>query len=133
MAANDRGARRGARAAVAALIARIPSFVRLLFRLMRDRRVSFLDKALVVATIVYVIVPVDMLPDFLGFMGLVDDLYLLALVFDRLLIRAGPEIVHEHWDGDPETLRLLVDGLEEIGSLVPAPVRRLLRGRVGAG
>ncbi|NIR60694.1 MAG: hypothetical protein GWO02_14900, partial [Gammaproteobacteria bacterium] len=66
----------------------------------------------------------------LGFLGLVDDLYLLALVLDRLLLRAGADVLREHWDGDPRTLRLLIDGLDEIGSFVPRPVRALLRGRV---
>src|SRR5690606_28897314 len=102
----------------------------LLFGLMRDRRVSRLDKALVIGAIVYVLTPVDMLPDFLGFLGMVDDLYLLALVVNRLILRAGPELVHEHWGGDRESLRFLVEGLEEIGSFVPTPVRRLIRGRV---
>jgi len=122
--------RRSARAAVAALIPQIPHFLRLLFGLMRDRRVSRLDKALVIGAIVYVLTPVDMLPDFLGFLGMVDDLYLLALVVNRLILRAGPELVHEHWGGDRESLRFLVEGLEEIGSFVPTPVRRLIRGRV---
>lgn len=132
MAEVTRQSRRGARAAVAALIARIPHFLRLLIRLLRDRRVSRLDKALVIGTIAYVLTPIDLIPDFLGFLGLIDDLYFMALAFDRLLVRAGPELVHEHWDGDPDTLRLLVDGLEEIGGFVPAPVRRVIRGRVSA-
>ncbi|HEX6941064.1 MAG TPA: DUF1232 domain-containing protein [Longimicrobiales bacterium] len=130
MALSTRRERRGARAAVTALIRRIPSFLRLFFRLLREPRVSSVDKALVLGAIAYVLTPTDMLPDFLGFLGLVDDLYLLALVFDRLLHRAGPELLHEHWDGEPETLQLLVDGLDDIGALVPAPVRGLLRGRV---
>ncbi|HEX7117395.1 MAG TPA: DUF1232 domain-containing protein [Longimicrobiales bacterium] len=122
--------RRGARAAVAALISRIPQFLRLFFRLLRDPRVSKLDRALVLATIAYVLTPTDLLPDFLGFLGLVDDLYLLALAFDRLLHRAGESLVLEHWDGEPETLAFLVDGLDEIGSFLPAPARALIRGRV---
>lgn len=132
MGVVTRRQRRSARAAVAALILQIPHFLRLLFGLMRDGRVSSLDKALVIGAIVYVLTPIDMLPDFLGFLGMVDDLYLLALVFDRLIVRAGPELVHEHWGGDREALRFLVEGLEEIGSFVPTPVRRLIRGRVKA-
>lgn len=125
-----RPGRRRARTAVAALIAQVPRFLRLLARMVRDPRVSRLDKALVLAAAAYVLTPADLLPDFLGFLGMVDDLYLLALVVDRMLARAGPELLLEHWDGDPGALRYLVDGLEQIGSFVPAPVRALLRGRL---
>ncbi|HEX7050491.1 MAG TPA: YkvA family protein [Longimicrobiales bacterium] len=120
---------RRARLAVAALIAHIPSFLRLLYRLLRDRRISRLDKALLGATVAYVLTPADLIPDFLAFLGRVDDLYLLALVLNRLLLRAGPDLLFDHWDGSPRALEFLLDRLDQIGALVPAPVRLLLRGR----
>lgn len=100
---------------------------------MRDARVSPLDKALVLGAIAYVITPTDLVPDFLGFLGLVDDLYLLALVLDRLVLRAGRDVLLEHWEGEARTLDRVVDGLDEIGSFVPAPVRTILLGRVRKG
>ncbi|NIR60693.1 MAG: hypothetical protein GWO02_14895, partial [Gammaproteobacteria bacterium] len=53
MAPGPRRRRRGARAAVAALLAQIPRFLRLFFRLLRDPRVSRLDRALVVGAVAY--------------------------------------------------------------------------------
>ncbi len=121
---------RAERAAVAALVAQIPRFLRLLYRLLRDARVSRLDKALLLGVAAYVVMPLDLLPDVFGFLGLVDDLYFMALALERLLVRSGREVLLEHWEGDPETLDRLVLGLEEVGSFVPAPVRSVLRGRV---
>lgn len=114
----------------AALLAELSSFLRLLYRLFGDARVSAVDKSLLLAGIAYVIAPLDLIPDVLGFYGRLDDLYLLGLILDRLLVRAGPEVLIEHWDGRPQTLRLLLDALDRIAGLVPAPVRRVLSGRV---
>lgn len=112
------------------LVQELASFVRLLYRLFRDARVSGTDKALLIAAVGYVLTPIDLIPDVLGVAGRIDDLYLLGLVLDRMLVRAGPDILIEHWDGRANTLRLLLDGLDRIGSLVPGPIRRVLSGRV---
>lgn len=112
------------------LLAELASFLRLLYRLFGDARVSPVDKSLVFAAIAYVIAPLDLIPDVLGTYGRIDDLYFLGLILDRLLVRAGPDILLEHWDGRPSTLRLLLDTLGRVESLVPGPVRRVLSGRV---
>lgn len=122
--------RRGAREAVIAILQQLPYFLRLLYRLLRDPRVRRADKALVLGVMAYILTPADLLPDFLGFLGMVDDLYLLGLALDRLLRRAGPDLLLDHWDGNPRALQYLVERVEQIGALVPAPVRALLRGRL---
>ena len=119
------------RATVVDLIRILPSFVRLLIGLARDARVSAFDKALVVATIGYIVMPLDLIPDYIPFLGQVDDLYLLALVLDRLLNNAGRAVLADHWEGAPGDLELAVGALDKAGSFLPAPVRRLLRQRVG--
>lgn len=113
------------------LVRDIPNFLKLLGRLARDPRVSRLDKGLVLATIGYIVMPVDLINDYLPFLGYVDDLYLLALVLDRLLNNAGIDVLLEHWDGDTASLELAISTLEKAGSLLPEQVRSLLRRRVG--
>lgn len=112
------------------LIRDIPSFLKLLGRLTRDPRVSKVDKALVAATIAYILVPVDFIPDFLPFLGQLDDLYLLALALDRLLNNAGIDLLLEHWDGDERSLEAAIAALDKAGSFLPEQVRSLLHQRV---
>ena len=53
---------------------------RLIFRLMMDRRVPFRLKLLVPAAIAYVILPFDLVPDFIPWgIGRLDDLIVLVL------------------------------------------------------
>src|SRR5262245_12368924 len=77
----------------------IPSFLKLLYRLFRDPRVPMAEKALVVGVIVYVISPLDLIPDVIPFIGEVDDLYLVALTILRLLSRTSDDVLREHWEG----------------------------------
>jgi uncharacterized membrane protein YkvA (DUF1232 family) len=112
------------------LLRELPNFLKLLVRLLRDARVSKLDRMLFSTVIAYILLPVDMLPDFLGVLGLTDDLFLVGLALNRLFGRAGSDVLLEHWDGNPRALGYLLEGVEEIGSLLPRYLRSALRGMV---
>lgn len=105
----------------------IPAFGRLLFRLLGDRRVSLLDRALFGATLVYLFVPVDLVPDWIVGLGQLDDLLLVLFTLDRLLYRTHADVLLEHWDGDPETLLTLRDLLDRTAEKLPVWARKLLR------
>ncbi|HET8655953.1 MAG TPA: YkvA family protein [Longimicrobiaceae bacterium] len=112
------------------LVRDIPSFLKLLGRLVRDPRVSRVDKGLLVVTIAYVVSPFDLIPDFIPVLGELDDAYLLALALARLLNNAGIDLLLEHWDGDVASLELAISALDRAGSVLPEPIRGLLRRRV---
>lgn len=112
------------------LIEAMPAYLKLLGRLIRDPRVSSTDKALLAAAVAYVLMPVDLIPDFVPVLGLLDDLLLLALTVDRLVVRAGPELVSYHWDGPDEALAALTARIDDLERLVPASVRRRLKKQV---
>lgn len=121
---RDREAARG-------LIRDIPNFLRLLGALARDRRVSRVDKLIVLATIGYILTPLDLVPDFIPFLGQIDDLYLLALALDRLMNNAGIDLLLEHWRGDVASLETAISALDKAGSFLPDRIRSLLRQRIG--
>lgn len=109
------------------LVRDIPSFVKLLGRLARDPRVSKVDKVIVLATIGYIVMPADFVPDVIPFLGQVDDLYLLALALDRLLNNAGIDLLLEHWEGDEGSLEAALLALDKAGSFLPDQLRALVR------
>jgi uncharacterized membrane protein YkvA (DUF1232 family) len=96
--------RRGARRTVMGTIRQLPHYLRLLYGLLTDSRVSKLDKLLVVGAIVYVVTPLDFIPDVIPFFGEVDDVFLLMTALQRLIANAGREVVLDHWTGDPVDL-----------------------------
>jgi uncharacterized membrane protein YkvA (DUF1232 family) len=56
----------------------LPNMFTLLGRLIRDSRVPIAEKTLFAAAIIYVIMPLDFIPDVIPFIGQVDDVYLVA-------------------------------------------------------
>ena len=52
----------------------------------------------------YIVSPIDLIPDFVPFIGPVDDALLAALVLRHFVRRAGPEVIRGHWRGDPASL-----------------------------
>ena len=104
--------------------------LKLLFRQITDHRVSKIDRILFGTVVAYVLMPADLLPDFMGVFGFADDLYLVGLALNRLFRHAGPDILLEHWQGQPRALGYLIEGIEEVGMLLPAKVRSVLKGFV---
>ncbi len=120
---HGRGVLRGA-------LTLIPNFLKLLYRLFKDPRAPLAEKAMLAGTIIYVVSPLDFIPDLIPFIGQVDDLYLVALVVLRLLSRTNGQVLREHWDGGGD-LAALVSRVERAARYVlPGSIRRILLGRV---
>ncbi len=122
--------RSGAKRTVMHYIGQLPRYVRLLTGLLTDRRVSVVDKLLVGAAIAYIVAPIDFLPDFVPFLGQVDDVYLLVLALQRLMGNAGRSVVLDHWAGDAKDLAIgnLRRVLSAAAFFLPGRTRRRLRG-----
>ena len=108
----------------------LPNMVRLLGKLLTDKRVPATEKALFAAAIIYVIVPLDFIPDIFPFIGQVDDLYLVALTLLRLLNRTDERVIRENWAGGGDVVSLAnsIAGLAPM--LLPKRVSRVLSEKV---
>lgn len=112
------------------LLVDFPSLVKLLYRLIKDSRVSKLDKALLAAVVVYVLNPMDLSPDVIPLIGQIDDAYLLALALLRLLARTDPEVLDEHWSGKHNIVTLLNEIVALSSAYLPKGIRTILLGKV---
>jgi uncharacterized membrane protein YkvA (DUF1232 family) len=110
----------------------IPLLVKLLLGLFRDRKVATVDKLMVAGALAYLAMPVDLVTDFIPFLGMVDDIFLISLTVRRLIRNAGYERAARHWDGDPAELKQL--RIEEVlaaaALFLPRRVKRKLKARV---
>lgn len=82
----------------------IPNFIKLIYRLLQDERVTKTDKLLLGATVAYVLSPWDFVPDMVPFLGQIDDLLLVALVLKRLMDSVEEEVLLEYWDGNKDLI-----------------------------
>ena len=108
----------------------LPNMVMLLGRLMRDSRVPTAEKALFAAAIVYVISPIDLIPDVFPFIGQVDDVYVVALTLIRLINRTNEDVVRENWKGGGDIVAM-IDSIASIApTFLPKRISRVLQNRV---
>jgi uncharacterized membrane protein YkvA (DUF1232 family) len=121
--------RTGAKRTLLHAIRQIPAYLRLLVGLLTDRRVATIDKALVAGAIAYIVMPFDLVPDFIPFLGEVDDLFLLTTALQRLIANAGRAALLAHWHGDPDELGdlNLSRVLSAAAFFLPFPLQRRLR------
>jgi uncharacterized membrane protein YkvA (DUF1232 family) len=108
----------------------LPNLAKLIGRLVVHPQVPAREKAMLAATIAYLASPIDIIPDFIPGLGEVDDIFIVALVLQRLVNAAGEELVLQNWDGDPKLLSIIRQILEASTYFLPKRVREKLVGRV---
>ena len=125
----ESGPRTGMRRTVMGAIRELPHYLRLLWGLARDPRVAVVDKLLVVGAAIYIVSPIDVIPDFIPFLGQVDDLYLLVLALQRMVSRAGRGVLRDHWTGSAAALSSinLAATLAAAAFFLPPSIRRRVR------
>jgi uncharacterized membrane protein YkvA (DUF1232 family) len=90
------------------LVFALPEILRLLWRVVRDKRVPLLVRGGLIAIAAYLTLPFDVVPDWLPVLGQVDDVVMLT-VGVRSLLRQVPEpILREHWMGEHRILEAVL-------------------------
>ena len=121
--------RTGAKRTVIYYMKQLPAYLRLLGGLLTDRRVSAVDKLLVAGAMAYIALPVDLIPDFIPFIGEVDDVFILVMALQRLVANAGRNVLLAHWTGALEDLAdlNLKEALAAAAFFLPRGIRRRLK------
>lgn len=113
--------------AASELVLCVPDFFYLLVKLMGDAEVPGKNKAQIAAALAYFVSPLDVVPDFLGGLGWLDDLYLALLVVNSLFSSVDAAVIERHWLGDGELIlrvRSLLARLDE--KLGSGAIRRVV-------
>jgi len=108
----------------------VPNMVLLCGRLLTDSRVPRTEKALVAGAIIYALIPLDLIPDMIPFVGQLDDVYLISLTLLRLIDRTDASVLREHWNGGGDIVQLAESMAMLTARLLPKRIRRVLTSRV---
>lgn len=102
------------------IISHAPAFYRLMTRLLGDPALPRKLWQLVIAAIAYFILPSDIIPESIhGPHGYVDDLFLCAIVADRIRQETGSDsILINNWDGTRPIMPLIDEMLARERELV---------------
>ncbi len=77
-------------------LAQVTRTLRLVWRLMNDPRVPVMPKLIVLGTIIYVVSPIDVVPDVIPILGQADDLAVIVFGIRFFIAMCPPDIVMEH-------------------------------------
>ena len=88
----------------------LPACVTLVRRLRRDPRVPRRAKLAVGLAGLWVLSPIDLIPEFLPVIGPLDDVVVVALALRYAARRVPREVLFEAWPGEPRLLERLVGG-----------------------
>jgi uncharacterized membrane protein YkvA (DUF1232 family) len=98
----------GRRMDARALARFIPDCLVLLRRLIGDERVPRRRKVALLALVVYLSMPIDLVPDFIPVVGQLDDVLVAALALRYALRLGGPDLLRQHWPGPDRSLRTVI-------------------------
>jgi uncharacterized membrane protein YkvA (DUF1232 family) len=98
----------GRKVAAKELATLLPNLILLFKDLARDPSVPRRAKVVLALAAVWLVSPIDLLPEFLPVLGPLDDAVVAALALRYLVRRSGPEVVRDHWRGERATLDVIL-------------------------
>ena len=110
------------------LLRALPDLARLIARLVGDPVLPRAAKIALAAAAIYLVSPIDLIPDFIPFVGYLDDALLAAVVVDGILNYVDRGLVLRYWPGSRESL----ERLARVARVLAAWVPRRLKARVFA-
>lgn len=102
----------------------LPRFVLLLRGLLGDPRVPRRSKLILAGTLLYLVSPIDVIPDFVPGLGQLDDIVVALLALHSILNRVDEAVVLDHWNGEASVIQLVRQGVGAVARLLPGPWER---------
>ena len=111
----------GRRTDARALAGFVPDCLRLIRRLIADSETSRAQRIVLLALVGYLALPVDLIPDFIPVVGVLDDAILVSLVLRWLLRTRTAEEIRSAWPGPPSSLQVVLRAAGQAPKRGPRP------------
>ncbi len=108
------------------LAGRAPGYARLLWALATDPRVPPSRKALLAIAGLYIVSPIDLIPDAIPIIGAMDDVAIMVLAIDVFLEGLPEDLVSEKLADLGMSPKELDHDLARVRKLVPKPLRQVM-------
>ena len=102
-----------------ALLRALPAIIRTISGLAVDPVLPKAAKIVLAAAVLYLVSPVDVVPDFIPVLGYLDDLFIAAIIVDGLLNFVDRGLVLKYWPASPELLERVARSARVLAAWVP--------------
>lgn len=99
---------------IAEIIMILPDITMLLYRLIKDSRISIKTKIMIGTVLTYLALPYDVIPDFIPILGKSDDLGIGLILLERIIDDIPREVILDNWQGSPKIIKKAVEVGENI-------------------
>lgn len=96
----------------------IPDITALLWRLFKDNRVQTKVKIKVAAVIAYLASPIDILPDYIPFIGRIDDVAIAFFGLNAIINEVPEELILQNWQGEENVVLITKSAVSYISKVV---------------
>lgn len=90
----------------------LPDIATLIYRLLKDKRVSMKTKIIISGAVAYITVPCDIIPDKIPFIGKVDDIAIGIFALNIIMTEVPLNVILENWQGKNDILIILKNVVE---------------------
>lgn len=96
----------------------VPDIVMLFIRLFKDKRVKIKVKTMLAGLIAYLASPIDIIPDFIPFIGKIDDVALAFFALNIIIDEIPEEIIIENWQGEENIILVTREAIKYITEVI---------------
>src|SRR5262245_8946469 len=101
-------------------------FMEFLADLAEDERIPLQNRIVLGGLILYLLTPVDIIPDFIPLVGWLDDAFVTLIVLDYIFNSADTELILEHYPWNKKNFNKVRAYAQRLAFLVPATVKNFL-------
>ena len=98
----------------------LPDIAALIYRLLKDKRVSMKTKLVISAAVAYIAVPCDIIPDKVPFIGKIDDIAIGVFALNVIMTDVPLNVVLENWQGKNDILIVLKNVIDYATNFIGA-------------
>ncbi|WP_138207770.1 YkvA family protein [Haloimpatiens lingqiaonensis] len=98
----------------------MPDMAALFVRLFKDKRVSKKVKVQLALIITYLGLPIDIFPDFIPFIGKIDDVAIAFFGLNKLFNHIDEEVILENWQGEEDIIAMVKEGVYYMSNVLGA-------------
>jgi uncharacterized membrane protein YkvA (DUF1232 family) len=116
------------------LVALLPDLLHLNIKLLFDGKVAAEKKGAILGAIIYVISPIDLIPDIIPAFGWLDDLIVITVglngLFDETKDEYIRKAVHKYWAGEDsvfDTTKHIIDVMDNAVEFLPRKILKLIK------
>jgi len=91
-----------------------------------DERIPLRNRVMLGGLLLYLMTPIDLIPDFIPILGWLDDAFVTILVLDYLFNSADTELILEHYPWNKEHFSRMKIYVARLSWMVPDRLKSLL-------